>query len=279
MRQIKGVKIDNNDRVSSTDPEAKFMHHKNGLMPAYNGELAVTEDQIIVHAEVTNEPIDTNQLVPALGKIKDNCKDMPGKVVADAGFNSGKNLKELEERQIDGYIAESGEENIGKEPRGKADLYGKEDFQYDEDKDCYVCPAGEVLLPRQRSYHRTKYSQGEVIVYRTGRGICLTCSQKSKCTRSDNPVGRSINRMIYEKERRRMRQKLKTEEGKKIYKKRKAIVEPVIGQIKVVGQFVQFLLRGLMGARIEWKWATIAHNLLKLTRKIIGKDLTWATVS
>ena len=73
-----------------------------------------------------------------------------------------------------------------------------------------------------------------------------------------------------------MREKLRTEEGQAIYKKRKMIVEPVIGQIKVVGGFVQFLLRGLTGAKIEWQWATIAHNLLKITRKVTRGEVKLA---
>ena len=73
----------------------------------------------------------------------------------------------------------------------------------------------------------------------------------------------------FESERLRMLQKLKTEKGLKLYRKRKTMVEPVIGQIKTVGNFIRFMLRGLMGAKIEWKWATIAHNLLKITRKIL----------
>ena len=138
--------------------------------------------------------------VPALEGIKHNCGAEPEQVVADAGFNSGKNLKALEDRQVDGYITESGEENIGKVIRSDSELYSKEDFQYNEGEDCYFCPAGERLLPRQRHYHRTRYSGQEVITYRPEREVCLKCNQKDRCTRSDNPVGRSINRMIYEAE-------------------------------------------------------------------------------
>ncbi len=253
-------------RVSSTDVEASFMHHRHGSIPAYNGELAVTQDQIIVYADVTVEPVDTNQLAPALDGIKQTCGKKPGKVLADAGFNSGNNFRELEKRKIDGYIAESSEENIGKDMKRNIGLYAKDNFQYNEEPDQYICPAGEVLNPTSRRHIRTKYSEKWITVYGTKEGKCLVCSQKGKCTKSNS---RSITRGEFEAERVRMRQKLKTEAGRAIYKKRKTIVEPVIGQIKVVGGFIQFLLRGLMGAKIEWKWATIAHNLLKITRKII----------
>jgi Transposase DDE domain len=63
--------------------------------------------------------------------------------------------------------------------------------------------------------------------------------------------------------RAQMRQRLGTPEGAKIYSRRKAIVEPVFGQIKNRG-FRQFLLRGLEKVAGEWSLITLTHNLLKL---------------
>jgi transposase len=60
-----------------------------------------------------------------------------------------------------------------------------------------------------------------------------------------------------------MARRLATEEGRKIYARRKVIVEPAFGQIKNRG-FRQFLLRGLAKVRGEWALITTAHNLLKL---------------
>ena len=63
-----------------------------------------------------------------------------------------------------------------------------------------------------------------------------------------------------------MRRKLRTAEGRKIYAERKAIVEPVFGQIKEARGFRRFLLRGLHKARAEWSLLCTTHNLLKLYR-------------
>jgi hypothetical protein len=92
-------------------------------------------------------------------------------------------------------------------------------------------------------------------------------------------LGRTIARDQYDDERQRMRQKISTAEGKAIYGERKCLVEPVIGQLKTVGGMARLLLRGLLGAKIEWKWATTAHNLLKLSRLVAGgtAKLAWAT--
>jgi transposase len=67
-------------------------------------------------------------------------------------------------------------------------------------------------------------------------------------------------------ERAKMQHKLKTEQGKAVYKMRKAIVEPVFGQIKEWRGFRRFSLRSLEKAGAEWKLICLTHNLLKLFR-------------
>jgi transposase len=62
----------------------------------------------------------------------------------------------------------------------------------------------------------------------------------------------------------RMARKLGTKKGRRMYSKRKSIVEPVFGQIKRARGFVQFSLRGLAKMRGEWALVCLTHNLLKL---------------
>lgn len=64
----------------------------------------------------------------------------------------------------------------------------------------------------------------------------------------------------------RMRRKLKTKAGKAVYAARKAIVEPVFGQIKQARGFRQFLLRGIDKVRGEWSLVCLTHNILKMYR-------------
>jgi transposase len=63
-----------------------------------------------------------------------------------------------------------------------------------------------------------------------------------------------------------MRHKLRTEAGRVVYKMRKAIVEPVFGQIKEQRGFRRFSLRGKHNVRHEWRLVCTASNLLKLFR-------------
>jgi transposase len=63
-----------------------------------------------------------------------------------------------------------------------------------------------------------------------------------------------------------MRAKLQSAIGHAIYARRKAIVEPVFGQIKEVRGFRRFLLRGVRKVTGEWALICLTHNLLKLFR-------------
>jgi transposase len=63
-----------------------------------------------------------------------------------------------------------------------------------------------------------------------------------------------------------MRHKLRTADGRAVYKMRKAIVEPVFGQIKEQRGFRRFSLRGKENVSREWKLVCAVSNLLKLFR-------------
>ena len=64
----------------------------------------------------------------------------------------------------------------------------------------------------------------------------------------------------------KMQAKLKSAAGRAIYARRKAIAEPVFGQIKEARGFRRFLLRGLDQIRGEWRLVCLTHNLLKIWR-------------
>lgn len=64
--------------------------------------------------------------------------------------------------------------------------------------------------------------------------------------------------------RERMRDKLTGTEGRSIYRRRKAVVEPAFGQMKEARGFRRFLLRGIEQTRGEWGFLCTVHNLLKL---------------
>jgi transposase len=70
-----------------------------------------------------------------------------------------------------------------------------------------------------------------------------------------------------------MREKLRTEAGRAVYKMRKAIVEPVFGQIKEQRGFRRFSLRGKENVSREWKLVCAVSNLLKLFRACVVLEM------
>jgi len=65
-------------------------------------------------------------------------------------------------------------------------------------------------------------------------------------------------------QRERMARRLRTKAGRADYARRKAIVEPVFGQMKVRQAAGHLRLRGLAGAQGEWTLHVLCHNLRKL---------------
>jgi transposase len=66
--------------------------------------------------------------------------------------------------------------------------------------------------------------------------------------------------------KRTMWYRLNSELGKELYRVRKSTVEPVLGIIKEVMGFRQFMLRGLAKTRGEWDLVCIAYDLRRLHR-------------
>ncbi|MBI4681367.1 MAG: transposase [Nitrospirae bacterium] len=109
IKKAKELGKDDDSRVSLTDAEASFMHKGNTSIPAFNAQAGVTEDQIIVYADVTTEPVDINQTKKAIEGIKKTYREKPEILVADTGYAGGENFRYLEDNKIDGYIP-SGDE-------------------------------------------------------------------------------------------------------------------------------------------------------------------------
>jgi transposase len=74
----------------------------------------------------------------------------------------------------------------------------------------------------------------------------------------------------------KMRHKLKTKEGKKLYGIRKITAEPVFGNLSQNLGFREFLLRGKQKVKSEFSLMCTAHNLLKIARFV--KKLGFTTL-
>jgi transposase len=71
------------------DPDSRVMKDsgEKGFVQAYNAQLAVdSEAQIIVAAELTQQPIDRQQLLPMVKSLRRTAQGMPTTITADAGY-------------------------------------------------------------------------------------------------------------------------------------------------------------------------------------------------
>ncbi|MCI0409552.1 MAG: IS1182 family transposase [Acidobacteria bacterium] len=177
-----------------TDPESKIQKTGDGFIQGYNAQVVVDEgSQVIVAQHVTSAAPDVNQLVPAVKSITKVLRRRPEAVLADAGYWSEENVRALEKKGIEPFIATSRQKH------------------------------GEAIVAPPRG--------------RPPKGMTL---------------------------RQLMGRKLLTARGRGTYRRRKGIVEPVIGQIKQARGFRQFLRRGLQRVGHEWALICTAHNVLKL---------------
>lgn len=86
-------------KANITDPESRIMKGRVGYVQGYNGQAVVTEGQIIVAAELTQEENDVQQLDPMVKRAGENLievgvKEEMGVGVADAGYWSEANVKD-----------------------------------------------------------------------------------------------------------------------------------------------------------------------------------------
>jgi transposase len=105
-----------------TDPESRIMKGADGFVQAYNAQVAVEPDfQLIVGQQVTQEANDKQQMKPLVQVIAEQSGQKPAEVVSDSGYGSEANLKYLEKKKIEGFVAVDRESYRDREkpcPRG-----------------------------------------------------------------------------------------------------------------------------------------------------------------
>ena len=102
------------EQSNFTDPESRIMKSSHGWIQGYNAQVMVEEASgVIVAQEVTAHSGDSTRLRPMLDRLEENLARVgvpeeerrPTWFTADAGYCSENNLRMLEERQIDAYVA------------------------------------------------------------------------------------------------------------------------------------------------------------------------------
>ena len=158
-----GKKTEDKKQIGFTDKEARIMGKKGRFDYSCNGRISVDEDnQIIVGQHLTQNANDKKEAKPAVVEIEVIAGKLPEKMSLDNGYMSGENLETFEKKEIDVYMATGKGEK--KDPRAIDDSkrkIKKSDFEYDEDKDSFTCPAGCALeLKREGNDGKKVWSSG-----------------------------------------------------------------------------------------------------------------------
>jgi transposase/IS5 family transposase len=99
-------------KLSRSDEDSRFLRERKGFVLGYTATVAVSEDHLIVAQQVSQASSDNKLLLPMVEAVERECGEGPGQALADSGFFSQENLKELERRQIDAYVPDS---HLGRE--------------------------------------------------------------------------------------------------------------------------------------------------------------------
>lgn len=265
-------------RINSTDPDSDLQRSPGGYLQGYNGQVAVTADQVIIAADLTADNNDGAQLEPMITQVHANLAKItaedPGTIVADAGYFSEEALEieghvlvaPVSTRNLEDAIAnwdpldldlphldpqaQARCEEERAEAKGRAVLRDDVIDAY-SDKRLQAAEAADLIgISIERLYwlkwHRKKF--GSVPSAMMPRG-------------PDRPPSRP-----------RMLERFAQPGAVDLYAKRARTVEPVFGQLKENRGMRRFIHRGLDACRCEWMMMATGHNLRKLWRK--GTDIT-----
>ncbi len=255
-----GLKANGAKQVSLTDKDARSMvMHHGSTEVGYNVQTAVDEKhQLIVEHEVTNDPTDHAHLAEMALRAKETLGVKQLEVVADMGYYDGAEVKQCAEAGVTTYIPKP----ITSVNR-KRGLFTKQDFVYDEAKDCYRCPAGAELTYRYESFE-----QGRQIRYYT-TPKCRDCPLKARCT--TNQRGRRITRWVDEKFLEDMARRVRARP--EVMRRRQQLSEPPFGTIKRAMGHGYFLMRGLDKVGAEMSLTVLSYNIKRVINLIGVKKM------
>lgn len=242
-------------QISLIDPDSRSMKMSNSCDVCYNVQTAVDEKHklILVHQE-TNIVTDRNLLSSVALEAKETLQQETLDVTVDQGYFDVEEVEKCIENGITPYM-----KRPSTSANKKKGLFTKEEFRYDKEKDCYICPANQEL---KRSFSTTEKGR-EITYYKTT--ACNGCPLRAKCT--ENKRGRRISRIKNEHLLEEMEERVLQYPEK--VKKRGALVEHPFGTIKGEMRHRQFLTRGLEGISGEMSLSILAYNM-KRVLKILG---------
>jgi len=221
--------------ANPTDPDSRMLRARNRFVQGYNAQAAVSADQVIVAAEVTNAGHDSTMFEPMVRATESTLAATdaapPKTFVADTGYWSAENAS----------LATEADLLITPMPVTRGDT-APDDPRLDE-----------------RHLWMERVERNEVTITEAAEAMGITHSWMTRLLelrRQGKPDPAVL--------RKQMLERLEAPDGRRDYALRKVTVEPVFGNIKANLRFRRISGRGLTLATSEWKLVCTVHNLLKV---------------
>lgn len=237
--------------VSTVDPDSRLMSSGGDARPldvCYNVQTIVDDKHnLIVELDVSTTSSDRGQLQNMSEKAKDALEVETIINLADKGYYDGEDIVACEENGVTCLVAKP-------KPGGakKSEGFTHNDFIYDDENDCYICPY-KNKLEFMRVHNHSNSKQYRVY---ENFAACHKCPKRLECTKSRH---RQVFRLPYQGTLDIVDER--TQNNKALYRKRQQIVEHPFGTIKAVWGFKQFLCRGKEKVTAETALAYLAYNL------------------
>lgn len=281
-------------KSNRTDNQSAKMATSKGVIQGYTGVAAVDgKHQIIVEAQAHGTGSEQALLLPVINAMRPQLT-ATSLITADAGYHSEANLKALAEQNIDALIPDNGmrqrDTRFADQAKHKQkpdplwdktktdkkiELYKPEDFHYDPVNQTCFCPAGKKLY---RNGSNCVIRGFAAIKFQGSNAICAPCSQREQCLR--NPAKTRTRQVAFFQGKARhlpesytdkMKRRIDSEEGRRLYGRRIATVEPVFANLRHHKKLDRFTLRGQAKVDTQWKLYCLVHNIEKLAHHGFGQ--------
>lgn len=255
---LKELKEENKKAINTTDSECTRINSLQGSHQGYNLQGVVDEKYgLIVNEDVVSENNDLNQFAEQINQANEVLEKKCDTACADSGYANTNELQKIDKQKIK-VVVPSQRQASRKEPKA----FDKSNFQYDSEKDCYICPENHSL-----PYRRTNKREQNKVYMISEKTICKQCPHWGVCTKSQQ--GRQVTRLINEEVRQRLEAQYEEAESQAIYKLRQQKAELPFGHIKRNLKVDAFLLRGRDGVKAEASLLASCFNIRRMI-SIIG---------
>jgi transposase len=239
-------------KVSTTDPDSGYMM-RDGKPEGFfylDHRTVDSKHNIITDVHVT--PGNINDVDPYLPRLDAQIAKFGFNVKyvgLDAGYFTNVICKGIADRNLTSAIAT----RLGPHVKGK---YTKNRFVYVKEWDVYACPYNCFL--RYKTTTRQGYKE-----YVCDKNHCSNCIYKDSCLTGKTEF-RTIRRHVWEEHKEKNAAFLKTDKGKRIYKRRKETIERSFADSKELHGLRYARFRGLSKVSEQCLLTAAVQNMKKI---------------